>query len=91
MKTTIEVPDNIFERVKTAAAVRRESFSEFVTEALRGHLERQTAPSSSLGGWRSVFGQATREEVESVNALVAEKLERIDPDEWRGAAKLPVP
>jgi hypothetical protein len=83
MKTTLEIPDDLFKRIKATAAMRGESLKEFVTEALQEHLERQTASGSSQRGWRSVFGQATREEVESVDALVAEELERIDPDEWR--------
>ncbi|HEY0513807.1 MAG TPA: hypothetical protein VGH73_18000 [Thermoanaerobaculia bacterium] len=83
MKTTLEIPDDLFKRTKATAAMRGESLKEFVTEALQGHLERQTASGSSQRGWRSVFGQARQEEVETVDAVVAEELERIDPDEWR--------
>jgi hypothetical protein len=42
----------------------------------------QTSTASSQG-WRSVFGQARREEVESVDAMIAQEFEHIDPDEWR--------
>jgi hypothetical protein len=83
MKTTLEIPDDLFKRTKATAAMRGESLKEFVTEALQEHLERQTTSGSSQRGWRSVFGQARREEVESVDAAIAEELERIDPDEWR--------
>jgi hypothetical protein len=54
-----------------------------VADALETHLAGQTAPSSSQRGWRSVFGQAWREEVEAVDVVISEELERIDPDEWR--------
>ena len=83
MKTTLEIPDDLFKRTKATAAMRGESLKDLVIEALQEHLERQTASSSSQRGWRSVFGQARREEVELVDAVVAEELERIDPDEWR--------
>jgi len=83
MKTTLEIPDDLFKRTKATAAMRGESLKEFVTEALQERLERQTALGSPQRGWRSVFGQARREEVETVDAVVAEELERIDPDEWR--------
>ena len=83
MKTTLEIPDDLFRRTKAAAARRGESLKDFVIEALQEHLERQTARGSSQQGWRSVFGQARREEVEPVEAVVAEELESIDPDEWR--------
>jgi hypothetical protein len=83
MKTTLEIPDDLFKRTKATAAMRGESLKEFVTEALQAHLERGSASGSPQRGWRSVFGQARREEVEAVDAVVAEELERIDPDEWR--------
>jgi hypothetical protein len=83
MKATLEIPDDLFKRSKAAATTQGESLDEFVTEALREHLRRQAATSSGQRGWRSVFGQATQEEVASVNALIAKELERTDPDDWR--------
>ena len=83
MKTTLEIPDDLFKRAKATAAMRGESLKDFVTEALQEHLERQTASGSRQRGWRSVFGQARREEVESVDAVVAEEFGQVDPDEWR--------
>lgn len=83
MKTTLEIPDDLFRRTKATAALRGESLKEFVSEALEAHLERRAANDSSLRGWRSVFGQARQEEVEEVDRIVAEEFERIDPTEWR--------
>jgi predicted transcriptional regulator len=83
MKVTLEIPDDLFKRIKAMAAIRGEGLQDFVTEALRAHLERQTASGSSQRGWRSVFGQARREEVEEVDVVVTEELERIDPNERR--------
>ena len=82
MKTTLEIPDDLFKRTKATAAIRGESLKDFVMEALQAHLERQTTGASPRG-WQSVFGQARREEVEPVDAVIAEELERIDSDEWR--------
>lgn len=82
MKTTLEIPDDLFKKTKATAALRGESLKDFVTEALQAHLERQ-APAGSPRGWQSVFGQARREEVESVDAVLAGEFEHIDPDEWR--------
>jgi hypothetical protein len=81
MKTTLEIPDELFRQTKAMAAMRGESLKDFVTEALQARLEQTTA--ASPRGWQSVFGQARREEVESVDAIVAQDLERIDPDEWQ--------
>jgi len=83
MKTTLEIPDDLFRQTKATAAMRGESLKEFVTEALQAHLERQTAGASARRGWQSVFGQARREEVEPIDAVIAEELGRVDPDEWR--------
>jgi nitroimidazol reductase NimA-like FMN-containing flavoprotein (pyridoxamine 5'-phosphate oxidase superfamily) len=81
MKTTLEIPDDLFKRTKATAALRGESLKDFVTEALQAHLERQAGDSSR--GWWSVFGQARREEVERVDAVIAEEFEQVEPDEWR--------
>lgn len=82
MKTTLEIPDDLFRQTKATAAMRGESLKDFITGAIQAHLERQSR-GSERRGWQSVFGQARREEVESVDAVVAEDLERIEPDEWR--------
>jgi metal-responsive CopG/Arc/MetJ family transcriptional regulator len=82
MKVTLEIPDDLFKRIKTTAAMQGESFRSFVTDALQAHLERQPS-GASVRGWRSVFGEARQEEVESVDAVIAEAFEQIDPDKWR--------
>jgi hypothetical protein len=83
MKTTLEIPDDLYRRTKATAALRGESLKDFVTEALEMYLGRQTPGASSQRGWRSVFGKARREDVEAVDAITAAEFERIDPDEWR--------
>jgi hypothetical protein len=82
MKTTLEIPDDLFRQTKATAALRGESLRDFVTHALQAHLEQQ-AKGSSTRGWQSVFGQARREEVESVDAAVAREFEQVDLDEWQ--------
>jgi hypothetical protein len=72
----LDIPDDLFKRTKATAAM-------FVTEALQEHPERQTGSGSPQRGCRSVFGQARREEVESVDTVVTEEFERINPDEWQ--------
>jgi hypothetical protein len=83
MKTTLEIPDDLFKRARATAATRGKSLDELIAEALREHLKRQATTSSSQRGWRSVFGQATQEEVASVNTLIAKELERTESDDWR--------
>ena len=83
MRTTIEIPDSLFRRSKAAAALRGESLKDLVSAALRAYLSSHAGDVPSPAGWRSVFGQATREDVESVDAIIADELERIDPEDWR--------
>ena len=83
MKITLEIPDDLLKRAKATAATRGESLKDLVTDALQAHLERQPSGDSKRQGWQSVFGQARREEVEPVDAVIAEAFEQIDPDKWR--------
>jgi hypothetical protein len=82
MKTTLEIPDDLYRQTKAMAALRGESLKDFITEALKVHLEHASGASGQRG-WRSVFGKARREDVEAVDAITRPEFERIDPDEWR--------
>lgn len=82
MKTTLEIADELLRRTKAAAALRGESLEDFVTEALEAHLDRER-DQSSRPGWRAVFGQAQPAEVEPIDQVVGDELQRVDPDDWR--------
>ncbi len=83
MKTTLEIPDDVFRQSKAAAAMRGESLKDFVTESLRVRLAQGVSEKSAVSGWRRVFGQASPNEVAEVDAIVAEEFETIDPEAWR--------
>jgi len=53
------------------AALRGESLKEFVTAAIRAHVESQAAQEPAPGGWRSVFGKATAEAMKEIDGLLA--------------------
>ena len=82
MKTTLDIPDDLFRQAKASAALLGESLEDFVTAALRAHLESQlTAPQKP--GWRRVFGKARPEHVEEINRILDEELESIEPGSWK--------
>ena len=83
MKTTIEIPDELFKRAKTTAAIRGESPKELIRAALEARLAAVSPSHSDRSGWRSVFGLAEPKSVEAVDRIVAAELERVDPSEWR--------
>ena len=81
VRRTLEIPDELFRQIKATAALRGESLEDFVTAALRAHLDSwpvEDAPSPR--GWRIVFGRAKAQEVAEIDRIVAEELERSEPD-----------
>jgi hypothetical protein len=78
VKTTIEIPEDLFRRTKATAALRGESLKDFVTDALRDRLDRQTSQAAPVAGWRSVFGRARPEEVDPVDAKITAEFERVE-------------
>ena len=83
MKTTIDIPDELFRKAKATAAMRGESLREFITGALERRLETAGSPAPDSGGWRSAFGLADRATVGSIDRIISGDLERIDRSEWR--------
>jgi hypothetical protein len=83
VKTTVEIPDDLYWRTKATAALRGESLNDFIADALKYHLERHAPRGSVQRGWRAVFGKARREDVDAVDAITAAELESLDLDEWR--------
>ena len=84
MKTTLTIPDALLQQAEAAASLNGESLQRFVTEALKAHLQtRRAEEASPREGWRSVFGQATPEQVEPVDAIISEEFERIEASGWR--------
>lgn len=83
MKTTLEIPDTIFRRAKSAAAARGVPFREFVTEAVKDKL----APKAKAGekSWIKLMGKLKhlRKETVRINRLIEEDSEKIDPEMWR--------
>ena len=83
MKTTIELPDDLLQRAKAAAALRGESLKDLFKAALGEHLARVGGAAGADEGWRKVFGKADRSQVDAVDRVVDEDLERIDLESWR--------
>ena len=86
MKTTLELPDQLFRKAKATAAERGQSLKEFVTEALRDKLlpgsgrARADAPE-----WMQGFGKLRRlhKETVRVQSVVDQKFGGIEFEDWR--------
>ena len=83
VKTTLEIPDSLFRRAKSAAAERGVPLRVFVTEAVKakldgvGKLDRRP--------WMKHFGKLKdlTEENKRINQDIEDAFEQIDPEMWR--------
>ena len=82
MKTTLEIPDPIFRRAKSAAAERGIPLREFVTEAVRDKLAPRVRVAEKP--WMKHFGKLKHlhKETVRINRLIEDDSERIDPEMW---------
>ena len=81
MKTTLEIPDNIFRRAKSVAAGRGIPLREFVTEAVK---EKLVADSKTADApWMAAFGKLRhlRKETAKIKRAIEEEFEQIEAED----------
>lgn len=82
MKTTLEIPDDLYRQIKALAALSGRTIKDLVNELLRKTVEEERALSGERG-WRSVFGKVSPAEAKRVQSVIDDELSRVDLDEWR--------
>ena len=82
MKTTIEIPDELFRATKAQAARRGESLKKYVCDALEDRLDKEGFAREQVRGWRKVFGRARADEVREIDAILESEFEQVDLEEW---------
>jgi hypothetical protein len=82
MKTTLDIPDAIFRKAKSAAAEKGITFREFVSSAVAEKL-RQEAGSDKP--WMKSFGKLRHlsKETARINEVIEQEFGKIDPAEWK--------
>ena len=83
MKTTLEIPDHIFRRAKSAAAERGIPLREFVTEAVKDKLATNAKAGEKPRIKHMGKLKHLRRETERINHLIEEDFEKIDVEMWR--------
>ena len=86
MKTTLELPDQLFRKAKATAAERGQSLKEFVTQALRNQLALDSERvHASEPEWMEGFGKLKRlhKETVRVQSVVDQEFEVIEPEDRR--------
>lgn len=84
MKTTLEVPDPLFRKIKCKAADRGQTLKEFVSEALQ---EKPTVGNATARAdappWMQGFGKLRRlrRETARIQATIDEAFEVIEPED----------
>jgi hypothetical protein len=81
MKTTLEIPDTIFRRAKSAAADRGIPLREFVTEAVKEKLVADAK--TTHAPWMAAFGKLhhLRKETAKINRKIEEEFEQIEAED----------
>jgi hypothetical protein len=79
VKTTIDIPEDLFKRAKATAALAGESLRDLICDALETRLASTPVPRTGRAGWRVVFGLAKPQAVANVDQLIDADHERIDP------------
>jgi hypothetical protein len=86
VKTTIEIPDQLFRRAKARAAERGQALRAFVTEALREKLSNDSArPDDETPRWMRGFGQLRRlrRETTRIQRVIEREFEVVEPEDRR--------
>ena len=85
MKTTVEIPDALFRKVKAAAAEEGKSLKEFFTEAVSIRLNQKNPGDSGAMPWEAAFGglKHLHRENHRIDGIIAAEFETVDREEWR--------
>lgn len=82
MKTTLELPDELFRKAKATAARKGQPLKQLVTEAIREKLERDQPGEKP---WMKHFGSLKHlhEETKRIEKIIEEEFETIDLEGWK--------
>lgn len=81
MKTTVEVPDNLYRQIKARAALQGQSIKAFFLDALREKLGMVAETEEEEIGWRVAFGKGDKEAVAEVQRII-DADHKIDYSSW---------
>lgn len=87
MKTTLDIPDPIFRKAKSKAALRGISLRQFVTEAIEEKVAASASsePADQEPPWMQGFGALAdlREETRLIEREIEETFGTIQPEDLR--------
>ena len=85
MKTTVEIPDDLFKRAKVLAAQEGVSMKQLITESLQQRVARHSAETRLEPAWKRAFGamRAYRKENRRIEKIIEQEFEQIEPEDRR--------
>jgi hypothetical protein len=81
MKTTLEIPDQVFRKAKVKAAERGIPLRQFVTEAVEEKLA--AGPAQGEKPWMEAFGKLRHLHRDNlrIQRIINEEFEKIEPED----------
>jgi hypothetical protein len=84
MKTTLEIPDQLFREMKAAAALRGMKLKDFVAAAISEQLARNKTAGSAWSKQRvPPPPNVAKKELTRIHQLIERESERIDLEDWQ--------
>ena len=84
MKTTLEIPDDVFRNAKSVAAQQGIPLREFVTQAVVEKLKGAPLETDEKP-WMKFFGafKDHHEDNMMIDKIIEEEFEQIEPEDWQ--------
>jgi hypothetical protein len=85
VKTTLEIPDQLFRQLKISAAKQGKTIRTVVNEALVEKLNRASGQKPDLPAWRSAFGglRSLHNETFRISGETDAEFSRLNPGDWK--------
>jgi hypothetical protein len=85
VKTTLEIPEPLFRKLKISAAKQGKTIRAVVNEALTEKLNRSQHGVEDLPAWRVAFGglRRLRDETAKISQDLATEFSRANPEDWK--------
>ena len=81
MKTTVEIPDELYRRLKSQAALEGRTIKAFLLDAVKAKLG-DAKKSVEEPGWKAVFGKADKQDMADLQRIIDEEFSQIDYASW---------
>ena len=82
VKTTLEIPDELFREMKAAAALRGTKLRDFVADAIAAHLARMKSADPHWSNRMPPPPKVAKSEIRRIHRLIKQESERIDAEDW---------